>query len=521
MAQGLGTRDYLIEEYTKALCPLCHEAGGFRSDDPDVFKDAMLVQHSGKIWMRRFCQKHGEVESLYEEHADLWKSRDGWSTPTSPVTPDRADNYAAFPDGYRDGLPVAHGQHTCILLLNITQHCNYKCPTCYASALEPGTKRSSVEHPTLQELEHTVDTVIKREGGRLGVLMISGGEPTVRSDISEILRVFSDKPITRVMLNTNGRRIAKDDAFVELLNDLRERVEVYLQFDGFRERTHEILRGEKVGEEKLRALRRLDEAAVVTTLVTTAARGVNEDELGDVLKLGLETQYCSGMMVQPVFGSGRGSTIDGLDRLTPTGAIKKISDQSDGVLQPDDFIPLPCSHKDCCDIAYLIKDKSDEWQSVVRMVGRGRLKEQLHLVSNTISFEGVSSAVKELVKSGALQRIFSEQQRTSSLQIAQDIFNLCGCFPGIPELIGAVADRKSNRKSGLKSLSRRTFRITVKMFMDAHTFHEARIRQCCVHTGTFEDDPRRYSFCWRWLFSDAQDFPDRDREGLTALRTVR
>ena len=147
MAQGLGTRDYLIEEYTKALCPLCHESGSFRSDDPGVFKDAMLVQHSGKIWMRRFCQKHGEVESLYEEHADLWKSRDGWSTPTSPVTPDRADNYAAFPDGYRDGLPAGHGQHTCILLLNITQHCNYKCPTCYASALEPGTKRSSVEYP--------------------------------------------------------------------------------------------------------------------------------------------------------------------------------------------------------------------------------------------------------------------------------------------------------------------------------------------------------------------------------------
>ena len=517
---GLGARDYVIEEYTKGLCPLCHESGGLNSSDPGVFKDAVLASRAGRIWMRRYCDVHGEVESLYEEDAEIWRSRHGWSTPTSPVTPDRPDNFRSFPEGYRHGLPASHGQHTCILLLNVTEHCNYSCPTCYASALKPGTPRQATELPTMEQLEHTIDTMIEREGGRLGVLMVSGGEPTVRSDIVELLERFTAKPITRVMLNTNGRRIAKDDRFVELLHRLNDRVEVYLQFDGLRDSTYETLRGERVCDEKLRALKRLNEAEVVTTLVTTAARGVNEDELGDVLKLGLDMPYCCGLMVQPVFGSGRGSTIDGLDRLTPTGAIRRLADQSGSILLAEDFIPLPCSHKDCCDIAYLIRDKDDEWRSVVRMVGREELKKQIHLVSNTISFEGVSDAVKALVKSGALQRIFSEQQRSSSLQIAQDIFNLCGCFPGIPELIGAVASKQAGRKAGLKSIARRTFRITVKMFMDAHTFHEARIRQCCVHIGTYEDDPRRYSFCWRWIFSDAQDFPSQRSEGMTALRTV-
>ena len=72
----------------------------------------------------------------------------------------------------------------------------------------------------------------------------------------------------------------------------------------------------------------------------------------------------------------------------------------------------------------------------------------------------------------------------------------------------------------LEEFAERTFRITCKMFMDAHTFHEARIRQCCVHVGTFEDDPRRYSFCWRWLFEEPSDFGPRrftDR-AMTALR---
>jgi uncharacterized radical SAM superfamily Fe-S cluster-containing enzyme len=70
-----------------------------------------------------------------------------------------------------------------------------------------------------------------------------------------------------------------------------------------------------------------------------------------------------------------------------------------------------------------------------------------------------------------------------------------------------------------EAMAKNTFRITVKMFMDEHTFHEARIRQCCVHTGTFEENPRRYSFCWRWLFDDATDTPSKfsERERLKVI----
>jgi hypothetical protein len=99
------------------------------------------------------------------------------------------------------------------------------------------------------------------------------------------------------------------------------------------------------------------------------------------------------------------------------------------------------------------------------------------------------------------------------LQLVTDVFGLCQCIPGLPELLGAAGGRKDS----LESLAERTFRVTVKMFMDADTFHEARIRQCCVHTGTFEQDPRRYSFCWRWLFADSTDFPERN---LTPLQMV-
>lgn len=493
----------MIEEYTRSVCPHCFAERGRRSDEEDVFVDAMLVSREGKVWMRRFCPQHGETESLYEEDSEIWRARIGWATPTLSIAPDRAGNFAGFPDGYRLGLPASHGQHTCILLLNVTERCNYACPTCYAAAMHPGSPAAQPETPSIPELLHTVDTMIEREAGKLGVVMISGGEPTVRKDLEELLLRLFDKSITRVMINTNGRRIAKDDRFLKFLHDHRDRVEVYLQFDGLRPSTHMALRGGDVVEEKQLALCRLNAAGVFTTLVMTVAKGVNEDEVGDVLALGLATPRCAGMAIQPMFGSGRTPVYDPLDRATPTGVLRRLGEQTGGLVDWTDFIPLPCSHKDCCDISYLLRTE-DGWRSLPKIVGRDELKNWIHLVSNTISFESASDSVKGLIQAGALQRVFSEQQKVGALQLAKDILTMCDCVPGISDLITA-----KGRERTLERLAERTFRVTVKMFMDAHTFHEHRIRQCCVHVGTFEEDPRRHSFCWRWLFEDASDFPQR------------
>lgn len=507
MAVGLPPRDYVIEEYTTSLCPACFAERPRRADEPGTFVDAMLIRRNNKIYLRRYCPTHGPTESLYEENADIWKKRDGWATPTLAITPDRPDNFAGFPDGYRHGLPASHGQHTCILLLNVTSHCNFRCPTCFAEALDPGTPIPQPLRPSLEEINHTVDTMIERENGRLGVLMLSGGEPTVRKDIEQIIDLLMSKPITRIMLNTNGRRIAKDDNFLKFLEERNTKVEIYLQHDGPDVDAHMHLRGENLIEEKALILRRLSQADVLTTLVMTAKLGVNDDDIGALAQIALDAPCCSGIAIQPVFGSGRTSDIDPMNRLTPTGAIERLEKQSRGLIKATDFIPLPCSHKDCCDIAYLIQDKQGNWKSLVDLVGRDELHRWIHLAANTISFESVSDTVKEMVKDGVLQRLFSEQNKPSSLKVAADLFKLCGCIPGVHEAISLISSKSENREKQLRELSKKTFRITTKMFMDVNTFHEARIRQCCVHVGSFEPDPRRYSFCWRWIFDDAEEFP--------------
>jgi uncharacterized radical SAM superfamily Fe-S cluster-containing enzyme len=519
---SLSPRPYVIEEYTRTVCPLCSAEYSRRSDEAGVWKDGMLVSHEGSIWLRRFCAEHGETESLYEEDAELWRARQGWSTPTLQITPDRATNFGAFPDAYRDGLPASHGQHTCILVLNITDRCNYGCTTCYAVAKAPGTAVPRDEAPTIEDILLTVQTILQREGGRLSVLMLSGGEPTVRDDLQQIIARLSELPITRILLNTNGRRIARDDKFLAFLHEHRDRLEIYLQFDGVRDTTYQQLRNEAVAREKLCALQRLSEAGLFTTLVMTVARGINEDEIGDVAMLGLETSRCAGLALQPMFGSGRALNFDAQSRATPTGVLKRLQEQTRGVIQSSDFIPLPCSHKDCCDITYLIKTASGTWQSIPKLIGRDELKNWIHLFGNTISFDNLSEPLTAMLKSGALARVFSEQLPIGTPQLARDLSQMCDCVPGLPQLLGGlwsvVQKRTSTRNEAqtLEKVAERTFRITVKMFMDAHTFHEARIRQCCVHTGTFEDDPRRYSFCWRWLFADATDFPSSQFEAPTA-----
>ena len=500
-------RDYLIEEYTRTVCPECH-AGGLRSDDPHAFVDGMLISRNDSVYMKRFCRTHGESESLYEQDATIWRARRGWSTPTLQVTPDRPDNVGGFPQAYASGLPASHAQHTCILLLNVTERCNFKCPTCYASALAPD-EPGGHDGPSIDEIENTVRTVIDREGGKLGVLMLSGGEPTVRKDLPQILERVAPLPITRVMINTNGRRIARDDAFLRTLEEYRKRIEIYLQYDGLEAEGSLAHRGEDVREEKRCALEKLNSARIFTTLVTTVAKGVNDHEVGAMLDLGLSTPYCAGIAFQPMFGSGRAIPFDPMNRSTPTGVIRDLEKQSKSI-RADDFIPLPCSHRDCCDITYLLKTKKGDWKSIPSLIGRDELAKWIHLVSNTISFDGISESVATMLKSGALQKVFSEQLKVGTPDLALQIASMCNCIPGLNDLLGALWKKSVDEEA----MALNTFRVTVKMFMDSHTFHEARIRQCCVHTGTFEDDPRRYSFCWRWLFDDAKDTIPRNSIGI-------
>src|SRR5215469_4215105 len=306
---ALAINDYTVLKSVRAVCPRCF------SDDPSFdpqwpmdIADGHLVARDGMVLLRRYCRRgHGEVWSLYEEDFELWRYLQQWRVPTKIINPDTSDIYP-LPTGYEHGLGPAHLQHTCIYLLDITSQCNLSCPACYA---ESGPKQT--QYTPLENVVRAVRTAIERESGRLDVVMISGGEPTVHPQIVDILRELAALPVTRILLNTNGIRLSSDNRLVEFLHEQRKRVEVYLQYDGQREQTHLELRGQDLRAVKQRVIARLSAASVFTTLVMVVTRE-NQDLIGEVLDTALDTPFVGGVMFQPVFGSGRAPRFDPMDR---------------------------------------------------------------------------------------------------------------------------------------------------------------------------------------------------------------
>ncbi len=471
-----------VVERTRAICPACHAA----QPRPPRFLPARLAEDEGAIWLQRDCPDHGTVTTLYEQDAELWHARRGWSVPPRSTLADRPGLFATQLPVYAQGLPEDHGQHTCTLVLNVTGRCQLTCPTCFATA---GPATTGIDVP-LPDILRTVRQVTAREGGQLDVAMLSGGEPTLRPDLAELVDRLAELPITRLLLNTNGLRLATDDRLLARLAAHRAHLEIYLQFDGFGPEAHRGLRAEDLTATKQAVVERLDAAGLAMTLVTTAALGVNDHQLGDILRYGLGVPHVAGWAVQPVFGSGRGDLVEPTARLTPTGVVRRLADQAPELLSVDDFIPLPCSHPDCCDLAYFVRDAEDAWRSVIRLIGRVQLRRWLPLIGNTITFEELSAPGLTALRTGdapaehALRRVLGE-------------------LPALAGLLRGLCCRGRREPTVLATVAQRAFRLTIKQFQDASTVREERLRQCCTHTATFEADTRRHSFCWHWLFGDA------------------
>jgi len=389
------------------------------------------------------------------------------------------------PGGYLRGLGELQTQHTCILLEDIISECNLRCPTCFAGS----APRAGGVVP-VEEVLRNVDQRLEREAGHLDVVMLSGGEPTLHPDIIEIIDELAGRPITRILVNSNGVLPARDDGLMSALEQRNDRVELYLQFDGFRPDTYRHHRGSDLSTIKGRAIDRLSSAGVFTTLTMTVSRGVNDDEVGDVIQLALDTPFVGGVSIQPQFGSGRSAPIDPMNRLTHGGVLRSLADQTNGVVSWSDLTALPCSHPHCCSIGYMIRQDDGSWHSLVEAIGHDRLRQHLGLVSNTIASSDIMDDLRDSMKVSLLG-LLSEQQSLSHPTIG-DLFDIVcqTCDLGIGNML-KLAGRAvvgGGRKQIRALMSERIVRLTVKPFMDISTMIEERLLQCCVHVGTTDAD---------------------------------
>ncbi len=316
-------RDHTFLGTTQSLCPECLG-----------LTPAKIIARDGRVYFRKHCPTHGVREDFVCSDVSQFDQMEfnvpGKVPARFGVEPDRGCPFDC-------GLCTEHEQHTCIGLVEITTSCNLECPMCYAASGPRGT------HLSLEEVKRAIDRLVEVEG-RPEVLQLSGGEPTIHPQFEQILDYACSRPIDIVMINTNGLRIARDPKFIHQLARYKHRIQAYLQFDGFRETTSLNLRGESLVETKLRAIEILGEHGIATIPVMTLQGGVNDDELGDVVRLCLARPWITGLSLQPATYSGRFVLPEELERrVTFPDVIKKIAAQTSGLFRESDFLPLPCA----------------------------------------------------------------------------------------------------------------------------------------------------------------------------------
>lgn len=433
-------RPYLFYDTTQSVCSTCLRP-----------VEAKIVFKDDKVYMDKWCPAHGSQRVLISDDVAYYRlGREVFVKP--PEMPQRFATPMRHGCPYDCGLCADHMQHSCLSIVEITDHCNLRCPTCYAAS---GPER--LAHKPLPECLAMLDAVVASEG-EADVVQISGGEPTLHPQLFDILDAARARPIRHLMLNTNGIRIAQDAAFAQRLAGYAPGFEVYLQFDSLRREPLIDLRGADLRRIRQEAIERLNALGLSTTLVMTVKRGVNDHEIGDVIRYAAQQPCVRGVTLQPVQDAGRCEAFDSaMHRLTVSEIRRRVVEQS-GLFTPEDVLPVPCN-PDTLAMAYALKlgeGAGATLQPLTRFLDPRTLVEGS---GNTIVFERDPSLKEQVF------RLFSTNHSPQSQ--ASCLSELMCCLPPI----AAPAELDY----------RHVFRVLIVQFMDAHNLDIRALKKSCIH----------------------------------------
>ena len=300
-----------------------------------------------------------------------------------------------------------------------------------------------------------LDTVVMAEG-EPDLVQLSGGEPTIQPDFWAIVDAAMARPIRHVMVNTNGVRIAQEDGFAERLAAVGPGFEVYLQFDSLSDDALMQIRGAKLSRIRQAALEKLEAAGVSTALVCAVRKGVNDDEVADIVRHALTWSCVRGVVFQPEQAAGRNEGFDAnRHRATLSGLRRQVAQA--GVFDLDDMVPLPCNPDQIC-IGYGLR-RGDQVVPVTKLIPREQL---LSAAPNSISFErdpALKARVFDLLSLATVES--NNETKLASL--------FC-CLPGI-EAPPSLAYKD-------------TFKVAIIQFLDRFNFDLGTVKRSCIHFTT-------------------------------------
>ena len=303
---------------TYSVCPICLKR-----------ISARRITENGVTRLVKSCPEHGEFSAI------IWRGMvdiESWAGKTAPVLPGENDS---CPNAC--GLCPDHRRGTCCTLLEVTRRCNMSCPYCFADGQTPD--------PGLEEVCRQISALVK-PGKTL--LQLSGGEPTVRDDLPDIIRHAVKAGCKYIQLNTNGIRLARQKGYARELAKAGLSF-VFMQFDGLSDKVYTKLRGRKLMLEKLRAIKACAAAGLGVALVPMIVPGVNDGEIGDILRFAVKNSPAvRGVHFQPVSYFGRAPGMpDDSARLTLDELMNAIYTQAPELVKPVELRPGCCDHPLC------------------------------------------------------------------------------------------------------------------------------------------------------------------------------
>lgn len=315
---------------TYSVCPVCLKR-----------IKAAYVRKEGGVYLEKECEEHGRFSCLCARDTvdfENWKSESINIKPKEVLRPAREgcpNDCGPCPD---------HLQTACCVIIDLTTRCNQNCPVCFASA-----SSDQKREPDLSEIEQKYDELIRLSEERKYNIQLSGGEPTVRDDLPEIVELAKAKGFEYVQLNTNGKRIGLEEDYAHILKQAGVDA-VFMQFDGLTEAVYQQLRNENLLEIKKKAIENCRRARLPVALVPTIARGVNDQEIGGLIQFMLENvDTVKGLHFQPLSFFGRyPAGYSEEQRFTMFDTLSEIQRQTGGAFSKDDLKPISTGHALCC-----------------------------------------------------------------------------------------------------------------------------------------------------------------------------
>jgi uncharacterized radical SAM superfamily Fe-S cluster-containing enzyme len=293
---------------------------------------AEILEENGRIVMKKTCPAHGTF-------TDVMAIDPEWMKRIERLYPGRDFKSPKTPLREHGTSSIQFGRGS-VLTVDLTNRCNMMCDPCFMDANQVGF----VHELAWEDIQKILDDSMSIKPRRQMSVQFSGGEPTMSPYFLQAIEYAREIGYFAVQCATNGLRFAEEPGFARKAKEAGLRM-AYLQFDGVGNEANAHRKIGNLFDVKLRAIEELAAAGIDVILVVTVVNGVNNDQIGKILKFAVENpDKITVVSFQPVSFTGRDEDIDdetrARQRYTLSHLAYDVKAQS-GVTEPmRDWFPL-------------------------------------------------------------------------------------------------------------------------------------------------------------------------------------